>query len=222
MPPKTDAHVRDRVDDVAGARLALRADHRGALGDAPERLAEVGAAADERHRELPLVDVVLEVGGRQHLGLVDVVDLERLEDLRLDEVPDPALRHHGDRHRLLDLGDHLRVGHARDAAVAPDVGRDALERHHRARACVLGDLRLLGVDDVHDHPALQHLGEAALDAHRADIGHRRNSSQRERPRRCPETPPAAPGTSCGRRRRAARPRRAGSPRRRRPRRPGRR
>ena len=36
------------------------------------------AAADERHGELPLVDVMLHVGRRQHLGLVDVVDLERL------------------------------------------------------------------------------------------------------------------------------------------------
>ena len=118
-----------------------------------------------------LVDVVLDVGRRQHLRLVDVVDLERLEDLRLDEVPDPALRHHGDRDGLLDLADHLRVGHARDAAVAADVGRDALERHHRAGARVLRDPRLLGVDDVHDDAALEHLGEARLDPQRADLGH---------------------------------------------------
>ena len=139
--------------------------------DAAERLAEVRAAADERHRELPLVDVVLEVGGRQHLGLVDVVDLERLQDLRLGEVADAALGHHRDRDGLLDALDHVRVGHAGDAAVAADVGRDALERHDGARACLLGDLRLLGVDDVHDHAALEHLGEAALDAHRPDLVH---------------------------------------------------
>src|SRR6185312_7456824 len=52
------AHVRDRVDDVAGARLALAADHRGALADAPQRLAEIRRAAHERHLERPLVDVV--------------------------------------------------------------------------------------------------------------------------------------------------------------------
>ena len=179
IPPKTARMCVTALTMSPVPASPFVADHRRALGDAPERLAEVRAAADERDGELPLVDVVLEVGGRQHLGLVDVVDLERLEDLRLDEVPDPALRHHRDRHRLLDLRDLLRVGHARDAAVAPDVGRDALERHHRARACVLGDLRLLGVDDVHDHPALEHLGEAALDAHRADVGHRRNSSREE-------------------------------------------
>ena len=38
-----------------------------------------------------------------------------------------------------------------------------LERHHRRRARVLGDLRLLGRDDVHDDAAAQHLGEPALD-----------------------------------------------------------
>ena len=141
-----------------------------------QRLAQVAAAADERDGELPLVDVVLLVGRRQHLALVDVVDLERLEDLRLDEVADPRLRHHRDRHGLLDLDDLVRVGHARDAALGADVGRDALERHHRDRAGVLGDPRLLGVGDVHDHPALEHLGEAALDAHRPDLGHRVDSS----------------------------------------------
>ena len=56
--------------------------------------------------------------GRQHLGLVDVVDLERLEHLRLDEVADARLRHDGDRDLGLDLADLAGIGHARDAAVA--------------------------------------------------------------------------------------------------------
>ena len=34
--------------------------------------------------------------GREHLGLVDVVDAERLQHLRLDEVADAALRHDRD------------------------------------------------------------------------------------------------------------------------------
>ena len=136
-----------------------------------QRLTEVRRTADERHRERPLVDVVLDVGRRQDLGLVDVVDLERLEDLRLREVTDAALRHHGDRDRLLDLPDLVRVAHPRDAAVTTDVRRDALERHHRARAGVLGDSRLIGVDDVHDDAALQHLGEAGLDPRCPVFGH---------------------------------------------------
>ena len=64
-----------------------------------------------------------------------------------------------------------RVGHAGDAAVAADVGRDALERHHRGGTGVLGDLRLLGVDDVHDHAALEHLGQAGLDAESGLVTH---------------------------------------------------
>ncbi len=73
------------------------------------------------------------VGGGQHLGLVDVVDLERLQHLGLGEVADPRLRHHRDRHRLLDLLDHPRARHPGDAAVGADVGRHALQRHHRDR-----------------------------------------------------------------------------------------
>ena len=155
--------MRDRVDDVAGAGLALGADHRGALADAAQRLAEVGRAAHERGLERPLVDVVDGVGRGQHLGLVDVVDLERLEHLRLGEVADARLGHHRDRDGVLDALDHLGIGHARDAAVAADVGGNALERHHRGGSGVLGDLGLLGRDHIHDHAALQHLGKACLD-----------------------------------------------------------
>ena len=58
------------------------------------------------------------------------------------------------------------IGHPSDAAVAANVGGHALERHHRRGAGILCDLRLLGRDDVHDHAALEHLGEARLDRER--------------------------------------------------------
>ncbi len=58
--------------------------------------------------------------------------------------------------------DHVGVAHAGDAAVAADVGRHPLERHHRAGAGVLGDLGVLGRDHIHDHPALEHLGQPPL------------------------------------------------------------
>ena len=83
----------DRLHHVAGTGLALGADHRRALGDPAQRLAQVGRAADERHLERPLVDVVRLVGRREHLGLVDVVDVERLKHLRLGEVADARLGH---------------------------------------------------------------------------------------------------------------------------------
>ena len=121
-------------------------------------------AADERNRERPLVDVVAVVGGREHLGLIDVVDAERLQDLRLDEVTDARLRHDRDRHGGDDRLDQVGVAHARDATLRADVGGHPLERHHRYRARVFGDLGLVGGDDVHDHAALEHLGHAALHA----------------------------------------------------------
>ena len=156
------AQVADGLDDVAGAGLSLGADHGRALGDAPERLTQVGGAADERDLESPLFDVVGLVGGCQDLGLVDVVDLEGLEDLGLGEVADARLGHDRDGHGGLDALDHRGVGHASDASVAADVGRHALERHDRHGACVLGDAGFFRRDDVHDHAALEHLRKAAF------------------------------------------------------------
>lgn len=143
-------------------RLALGADHRRALGDPPQRLAQVAAPAHERHAEVVLVDVVDVVGRREHLGLVDVVDAQCFQDLRLDKVADARLGHDRDGDGGLDGPDDGRVAHARDAAVAADVGRHALERHHGDGAGLLGDARLLGRRHVHDHALLEHLGEADL------------------------------------------------------------
>ncbi len=56
------ADVLGRLRHVAGARFALGADHGSALGDAAQRLPEVGRAADEGNVERPLVDVVHVVG----------------------------------------------------------------------------------------------------------------------------------------------------------------
>ena len=86
---------------------------------------------------------LLFVGRCEDLGLVDVVDAERLEHLGLDEVADARLGHDGDRDRLHDPFDHRRVAHARDPAGGADVRGHALERHHGDGAGVLGDLRVL-------------------------------------------------------------------------------
>jgi hypothetical protein len=131
---------------------------------APSVIAEVGGPADEGHGELPLVDVVRLVGRREHLGLVDVVHPDGLQDLGLGEVADPALGHDRDRDGGDDRVDHVRVAHPGHAALGADVGGDPFQRHDGHGARVLGDLGLLGRDDVHDHAALEHVGHAALDA----------------------------------------------------------
>ena len=80
ISPTTAPQMSHRLDDVAAARFALGADHRRTFTDAPQRLAEIACAADEGHAEVVLVDVVLVVGGRQHLALVDEVDAHGLEN----------------------------------------------------------------------------------------------------------------------------------------------
>mmetsp|Transcript_4852 Transcript_4852/g.14875 ORF Transcript_4852/g.14875 Transcript_4852/m.14875 type:complete len:214 (-) Transcript_4852:506-1147(-) len=103
------------------------------------------------------------VGGGEDLGLVDAVHPERLEQARLVKVPYPRLCHHGKRGRAHDVLDHRGVGGARDAAVALDVGGDALEGHHGDGARLLRDPGLLPVHHVHDDATLLEDGERALD-----------------------------------------------------------
>src|SRR5437773_6619946 len=126
--------VADSLDHVAGTRLAFGADHGCAFRDAAQRLTKVPAAANKGDFEWVLVDVKLLIGGGQDLGLVDVIDAERLEDLRLDEVADAALRHHRDGDGLHDRANQCRVRHPGHAALFADVRRHPLESHHGASA----------------------------------------------------------------------------------------
>ena len=103
-----------------------------------------------------MVDVI---GGGEDLGLVDVIDLDRLQNARLGDMPDAHLRHDRNRNGLLDALDHRGITHTAHTTGRADVSRDALERHDGARARVLRDARLLGRRDVHDDAALEHLGE---------------------------------------------------------------
>ena len=93
----------------------------------------------------------------------NTVSIPVMAKCRIGHFAEAALGHHRDRHGVLDFLDHERIGHARNAAIAADVGRDALQRHHRAGAGVLGDFCLFGIGHVHDRAALEHFSEADLD-----------------------------------------------------------
>ena len=54
------------------------------------------------------------------------------------------------------------IAHAGNAAGGADVGRDALEGHDGTGPGILGDLGVLGGNDVHDDAAFEHLGKAFL------------------------------------------------------------
>ena len=167
-------HVRDGVRDVSGARLTFGAHHRSAFRDTTQGLTEVGGTAHEGDRELPLIDVVGIIGRGQHLRLINKVHPEGLQYLGLGKVSDAGLRHDRDRDGRLDTFDHVRVGHARDSTLRSDIGGHTFEGHDGDGAGVLSDARLIRGDDIHDDPALEHVGHAALDAGRA--GEVRNRS----------------------------------------------
>jgi hypothetical protein len=155
-------HVLDGVDDVAGARFALGADHGRALGDAPQSLTQVARAAHKRSGKGMLVHVVLFVRRGKHFGLVDVIDSQLLQDLRLGEVADAAFGHDRNRHHGHDFLDLQRRSHTRHAAFGTNHGRHALQCHHRGCPGFFGNFGLLGAHHVHDHAALQHLGQTGL------------------------------------------------------------
>ena len=92
-------------------------------------------------------------------GAVAVMALERVPaDIRRD----------GGVSRMSDPEMILAI----KAAVTTDVGGNTLQRHHRGGPGVLGDLGLLRRDHIHDHTALEHLGQTGLNGERGLVARR--------------------------------------------------
>ena len=157
-----EPHVADSLYHVARTGFALGAYHRGTLGNAPQGLAKVSRTAYKGHVELGLVDMEDVVGRRQHLALVDIVNLNGLQYLCFGNVSDAAFGHHGNAHGLLYAAYHLGITHARHTSGGPDVGRYPFQSHHGARSSLLGYARLLGCCHIHNHSALEHLCQLAV------------------------------------------------------------
>src|SRR3984885_1930527 len=164
------ADVLHGVDNVASAGFSLGADHGSAFGNAAESLSEVARAADEGRLEGVLVDVVSLVGRGENFGFVNVVNAEFLQNLGFGEVSDAALGHDRDRHGGHDLANLFGARHAGNAAFGADLRGHALEGHDRDGPGFFGDDGLLGVSNVHDDAALEHLGEAGLEAEAGGVG----------------------------------------------------
>src|SRR5713226_5630422 len=151
-----------RFDNIAGAGFALRADHGRALADAPQGLAQVACAAYKRHREEMFVDVEMLVSRCQHLGFIDAIHADGLQNLGFYEMSNTTLRHHRNSHRLFNLNNQFGIAHTRHAALRANIGWHPLQRHHRRGSRVLRDTRLLSVDHVANYAALEHLWKIAL------------------------------------------------------------
>ena len=90
----------------------------------------------------------------QNFAFIDIIDLQRFDDLRFDKMADSGLRHDRDRNGFFNCRDHRRIRHPCDSAVFSDVRGHAFERHDRHGACLFGDFRLLHIRHIHDDAAL--------------------------------------------------------------------
>ena len=159
----------DRLNHVAGAGLALGADHRCAFPDAPEGLAQIAAAAYKRHLKIVLQDVVLFICRSQNLRLINVIDPDGFQNLRFHEMPDAALGHDRDADRVHDSEDQVGVRHAGHTALGADVCRDAFQRHDGACSGILGNFGMFGGDNVHDDAAFKHLSQSLFDGESTNL-----------------------------------------------------
>mmetsp|Transcript_10163 Transcript_10163/g.61876 ORF Transcript_10163/g.61876 Transcript_10163/m.61876 type:complete len:277 (-) Transcript_10163:528-1358(-) len=154
--------VTDGLYHIAGSCLSLGADHGCSLRNAAKGLSEIAATAHERNGEVVLVDVMHVISGREDLRLIDVIYANGFQNLGFHKVTDTRLGHDRDSHGFLDFLDHGRVAHACHSPLLPDVRWHAFQCHHCNSTGFLRNACLFDVDNVHDDPTLEHLGESDL------------------------------------------------------------
>src|SRR5207245_8341324 len=135
---------------VASSGFALSTDHGGAFGDPTQGFAQIASAAHKRNFEGVLVDVVGFVGGREHLGFVDVIDAEFLEYLGFRKMADAALSHHGNGNRRHNFANLFRRCHTGHTAFGANLRRHGFEGHAGDCTASSGAGGLLVVAHVHD------------------------------------------------------------------------
>ena len=79
-------------------------------------------------------------------------------------MADAAFGHDRNGNGCHNLTNLFGRGHTGHAAFGADLRRYALQRHYGDCSCFFGNYGLLGVGDVHDDAALEHFGEAGLQA----------------------------------------------------------
>ena len=94
------------------------------------------------------------ISRREHLTLIDIINLDCFENLSLHKMTDSAFCHNRDRNRVLDALDHLRITHTGNAARCTDICRDPLQSHDRTGTGCFRDLCLLRCGNIHDDTAL--------------------------------------------------------------------
>ena len=154
------AQMAHSFHHVSRSGFAFGADERGAFSDAAQRLAQIFAAAHEWHLEIVFENMEFFVGGCENFRFVNEIHAERFENARFGDVADATFCHHGNGDSRLNFADHLRVAHARDAAMFANITWHPFERHYRAGSGAFGDLRLFDVGDIHNDAAFEHFGKS--------------------------------------------------------------
>src|SRR5258708_18175884 len=133
--------MANRFNNIASASLTFGANHRCTFINATQRLAEIAATTDERNLKLMLIYVIFLIGRRQDFALVDVVDANSFQDLRLDKMTDAAFCHHRNADRFHNALDHAWIAHTGYAPLHPNISGDSLKGHDGASTHVFSNIR---------------------------------------------------------------------------------
>ena len=148
------SHVSHRLHHIPRPRLPLRSNHRGTLLNSSQCFSQIPCTADERNFEGTFLDVLLLICRSEYFRFINEIHFDFLQNSCLHSVTNTALCHHGNRHCLLNFLDAMRVCHAGNSSLRPNIRRHPLECHDSYRTCRLRNFCLFHGRHIHDHSSL--------------------------------------------------------------------
>ena len=143
-----------RLHDITGTRFSFGTDHGSTLVDPAKRLAQILCSTYKRYFKVSLIDMVHIICRREYFTLIDIVNLDRFENLSLHKMTDSAFGHNRDSNSILDPLNHLRITHTGNTAGCTDICRYPFQSHDSTGTCCFRNLCLLRCGDIHDDTAL--------------------------------------------------------------------
>ena len=148
------SHMPYSLNNISCTGFALCADHRRPLIDTAQCFPKIFGTANKGYVKLGFVNVVFIICRGENLRLINVINLNRLKDLRFGKVADTAFRHNGNRHSFLYPFNHFGIAHTGYAACRTDIRRDSFQSHNSTGTRRFCNLGLFRGGNVHNNAAL--------------------------------------------------------------------
>src|SRR5690554_4231959 len=111
---------------ITSTGLTLRSNHRGAFINSAQGFSQISCPTDKWYFKFCFINMIPIVRRCQNLALIDVINPQSFQDLRLNKMAYSGFSHHWNGNGLHNLQNNLWIRHSGHTALSPYISWDSL------------------------------------------------------------------------------------------------